>query len=148
MTWYPHVTVATVIEKDNQFLLVHEFSENQLVYNQPAGHLEPNESLQQAAIRETLEETGWEITLTGFLGISVYTSPYNQVTYVRNTFIATPQKRAENFQMEDSIKDVVWLTHEQIMERQSQLRSPIVLKVIEDYRMGRAFPLDMVNEHR
>ncbi len=74
MTWQPHVTVATIIERDGLFLLVKEWAEGQQKFNQPAGHLEPNESLQAAAIRETFEETAWKIQLTGVNGICVYTA--------------------------------------------------------------------------
>jgi 8-oxo-dGTP pyrophosphatase MutT (NUDIX family) len=85
----PHVTVATVVEQEARFLLVEEWADNRLVYNQPAGHLEASESLQQAAIRETLEETGWAVALRGIVGVSLYTAPANGVTYFRTTFAAT-----------------------------------------------------------
>ena len=73
MDWQPHITVATVIEDDGRFLFVEEFKAGRMVLNQPAGHLEANESLREAALRETLEETGWEVKLTGLLGIYLYT---------------------------------------------------------------------------
>ncbi|RZA05142.1 MAG: NUDIX domain-containing protein, partial [Moraxellaceae bacterium] len=73
MTWAPHVTVATIVERDNRFLMVYEEADGALVYNQPAGHLDPNETLQDAAIRETFEETGWTVKLTGVVGVNLYT---------------------------------------------------------------------------
>ena len=86
MSWAPHVTVATVVfrqeagDSDGKYLLVFEKSEGQMVYNQPAGHLEAGETLAEAAIRETVEETGWKIKPTGLLNITLYTSPRNGVT--------------------------------------------------------------------
>src|SRR5688572_31807102 len=74
MTWAPHVTVATIIERDDRFLMVYEEADGKKVYNQPAGHLDPNETLQEAAIRETLEETGWTVELTGVVRSEEHTS--------------------------------------------------------------------------
>lgn len=75
MSWQPHITVATIVEHEGKFLFVEEFKANQHVFNQPAGHLEPFETLRQAALRETLEETAWEVELTGVVGIYLYTAP-------------------------------------------------------------------------
>jgi 8-oxo-dGTP pyrophosphatase MutT (NUDIX family) len=79
MDWAPHVTVATVIERDGKFLLVHEYDNflGKMVYNQPAGHWDEGETLQQAAIRETLEETAWQVQLTHWLGLYTYLAPSN-----------------------------------------------------------------------
>jgi ADP-ribose pyrophosphatase YjhB (NUDIX family) len=89
MRWSPHVTVAAVVERNDRFLMVREKSETgSLVYNQPAGHLQESESLIQAVMRETLEETGWQITPTAVLSLRLYTSPANQITYLRTSFAA------------------------------------------------------------
>lgn len=90
MSWQPHITVATVVERDGKFLFVEEFKAGQHVFNQPAGHLEANETLAQAALRETLEETAWDVELTGVVGIYLYTAPSNGVTYQRICFAARP----------------------------------------------------------
>ena len=78
--WLPHVTVATVVEQGGRFLLVEERDKQtgELVFNQPAGHLEPGETLTQAALRETVEETGWDVELTAVLGVECRkgSSPY------------------------------------------------------------------------
>ena len=83
MEWKPHITVATVVEDNGRFLMVEELKGERAVLNQPAGHLDPNESLIDAAIRETLEETGYDVELTGVIGIYLYTAPSNGVTYQR-----------------------------------------------------------------
>ena len=92
MTWQPHITVATIVEDNGRFLFVEEVKNDKRVLNQPAGHLEANETLRDAAIRETLEETGWDVELTGVVGIYLYTAPSNGVTYQRVCFAAKAVK--------------------------------------------------------
>lgn len=144
MTWAPHVTVATIIERDDRFLMVYEEADGKKVYNQPAGHLDPNETLKDAAIRETQEETGWTVELTGVVGVNLYTAPGNGVTYLRTTFIATPVSHDAARTLDTGIIEAVWLTYEELLARKEQLRSPMTLQIIEEYRTGRRFPLDVV----
>ncbi|MBK8185898.1 MAG: NUDIX hydrolase [Cellvibrio sp.] len=144
MTWAPHVTVATLIERDERYLLVYEEADGRQVYNQPAGHLEPDETLTEAAIREALEETAWTIKLTGVVGVNLYTAPSNKVTYFRTTFIGEVISHDPNRPLDRGIIEAVWLTYEEILQRKDQLRSPMTLQIIEDYRAGRRFPLEVV----
>ncbi len=144
MLWAPHVTVATLIERDDRYLLVYEEADGRKVYNQPAGHLEPNETLIEAAIRETLEETAWNIRLTGVIGVNLYTAPSNNVTYFRTTFIGEAISHNADRPLDQGIIDAVWLTYEEILARKDKLRSPMTLKIIDDYRAGRRFPLAVV----
>lgn len=144
MSWAPHVTVATIIERDNRYLLVYEEADGQKVYNQPAGHLDPNETLREAALRETLEETGWTVQLTGVVGVNLYTAPSNGITYLRTTFTAEPLSHDPQRPLDTGIIDAVWLTYEDILARKDQLRSPMTLQIIDDYRSGRRFPLEVV----
>ncbi|MES3006465.1 MAG: NUDIX hydrolase [Pseudomonadota bacterium] len=143
--WAPHKTVATVVEKDGHFLIVEESIEGKVVYNQPAGHLEHAESLLEGAIRETLEETAWLVTLTGFLGLYQYTAANNGICYVRSCFIAEPLQHFPDRALDTGILRAVWMTRADLLKRQEQLRSPIVLKVIDDYLAGRHYPLDVVH---
>jgi 8-oxo-dGTP pyrophosphatase MutT (NUDIX family) len=143
----PHATVATIVEKDNKFLLVRERSQGRLVYNQPAGHIENGESILAAAIRETYEETGWHVSPKAFIGVSIYHAP-NGITYVRNTLSAAPTQHDADAPLDDGIEAAVWLSHAEIVELKAELRSPIVLKVIEDYMAGKSYPLDLLYEHR
>lgn len=140
----PHITVATVVEKDQQFLLVIEESNGKRVYNQPAGHMENGETLVNAAIRETLEETCWHVKLRGCLGISQYRAPNNGITYVRHTFAADPMGLDDSAQRDPDILDTVWLSYEEILERKSQLRSPLVLNDVERYRRGNILEMDFI----
>lgn len=143
MKFEPHVTVATVVERDGQYLLVEERAAGKLVLNQPAGHLEAGESLQQAALRETLEETGWEIELTGLLGLSLHKAPTNGVTYQRTTFVAQPV-RQQHQDFDDGIERVLWLDYETMCAKATQMRSPLVIASVERARAGICHPLDLI----
>ena len=145
--WAPHVTVACVIEKDGKYLMVEErdkFS-GEMVFNQPAGHLEDGESLVEAALRETLEETGWRVELTGVLGIALHRAPSNNNTYYRTTFVAKPLARVVDARIDPDIHAVHWLDYEEILARSARMRSPIALAVIERYRQGICYPLDLIH---
>ena len=144
--WTPHATVAVVVEDDQgRFLMVEESSSGRIVFNQPAGHVEANEKIAEAALREALEETGWQVRLDHFLGLYTYTAPANRVTYYRFCFAATALSRITDT-LDDDIIAAPWLSLEDLKTRESQLRSPLILQCIEDYRNGRRFPLDVIVE--
>ncbi|MDE2225842.1 MAG: NUDIX domain-containing protein, partial [Xanthomonadaceae bacterium] len=88
--WCPHVTVACVIVDGDRFLMVEEDIRGELRLNQPAGHLEDHESLVEAAVRETLEETGWEVVLDHFIGVQQWHSPVHNHQIVRFAFAGRP----------------------------------------------------------
>ncbi|MGN0921521.1 MAG: NUDIX hydrolase [Cellvibrio sp.] len=144
MTFAPHVTVATIVEDDGRFLMVYENADGARVFNQPAGHLEANETLREAAIRETLEETGWEVELTGAVGVHLYTAPRNQVTYCRVTFIARPIKHHPDLPLDEGIIGPQWLTIDELRQRKDELRSPMTLQIVEQYLNGARYPLDVI----
>ncbi len=142
--WHPHKTVATVVEHNARFLMVEELIKGKLVLNQPAGHLEANESLEAAAIRETLEETAWEVELTGFLGLYQQTSSVENICYIRSCFIARAIREVPGLALDTDIVQALWLTRAELEQRKEQMRSPVVLRVIDDYLRGKAYPLDVV----
>lgn len=143
MIWTPHVTVATVVVRDGRYLLVHEHTDVGLVYNQPAGHLDPGETLIAAAVRETREETGWNVAVERLLGVSLYNAP-NGLTYLRTSFAATPLEPIPGARLDKEIVAAVWLSHEEILQRRSELRSPLVLSDIERFRSGISYPLELL----
>lgn len=145
-SWPPHITVACVIEKDGKFLMVEETSGGKLVYNQPAGHLDPNETLLEAAVRETLEETGWHIKLTAVLGISRYTAQHSNIIYYRTTFIAQAIQHDASIVLDQGIEQALWLDLETLKKYPDKLRSPLVVKNIEQYLSGQSFPLSYIDE--
>lgn len=141
--WYPHVTVATVVPRGDRFLLVEEDVHGRLVLNQPAGHLDPNESLHEAAVRETLEETGWHVELTGLLGVQQWRSP-GGVDFLRFTFAAEALRHDAERRLDDGIVRALWLTRAEVADAAARLRSPMVLGDIDDWLGGRRLPLDAV----
>lgn len=142
--WYPHLVVATIIERDGRFLLVEEISDGVQVINQPAGHVERGETLVEAALRETLEETAWRVELSSITGFYQYVSPHNGITYFRCCFNGTAQVETNN-KLDKGIIATHWLSYEEIKAERNRLRSPLVLICIEDYLSGKQLPLDSVS---
>ena len=140
----PHITVATIVERAGKFLMVKENSGGRLVYNQPAGHVEVKESLLDAAIRETLEETAWRVNLENLLGIYQYTSPENGITYIRHCFIAKAIEPRTERDLDEDIAEAAWVSLEELEQRESEMRSPLVLEVIRDYLKGVSYPLSAI----
>ncbi|KAA1174963.1 NUDIX hydrolase [Marinobacter salinexigens] len=144
MTWTPHATVAVIVEdQEGRFLMVEEFSGGQVVFNQPAGHIEEDEAILDAVRRETLEETGWEIEPIHFLGMYTYKAPANGVTYFRFCYAARALRQVSS-ELDSGIIAAHWLSIEDIRALGDKLRSPLVLECIEDYRNGRCFPLEVI----
>ena len=135
----PEITVATVIEKDNRFLLVEEETEYGILLNQPAGHLEADESLAEAAVRETLEETACELIPEALVG--VYLLQYNLKNNEKVSFLRFKQDRP----LDPDILRTVWMTYEEIVACPERHRSALVLKSIDDYRKGQRMPLSVLS---
>lgn len=146
MTWQPHITVATIIEDQGRFLLVEELKGGRLVLNQPAGHLEANESLRQAALRETLEETGWDVELSGVVGIYLYTAPSNGVTYQRVCFAAKPLRHHPERGLDTDITGTCWLRHDELLAQPERWRSELVPRCIDDYLQGPLHDLAVIRD--
>lgn len=141
--WWPHVTVAAIAERDGRFLMVEEIVDGKTVYNQPAGHLEANETVIQAVIRETLEESAWHFTPTAVIGVYFYTVPENQITYQRICFAGECTWQEPNRDLDRDILQALWLTPEELNADPKKLRSPMVLRCIDDYRRNIRYPLDI-----
>jgi 8-oxo-dGTP pyrophosphatase MutT (NUDIX family) len=146
MTWHPHITVATIVEADGRFLMVEESEDGRLVLNQPAGHLEPGETLRQAAVRETLEETGWEVALSGVVGIYLYTAPSNGVTYQRVCFAATPVRHDPQRELDSGIVGAVWMARDELAAQPERWRSELIMRCIDDYLAGQPYDLAVVRD--
>jgi ADP-ribose pyrophosphatase YjhB (NUDIX family) len=146
VTWQPHITVATIVEDNGRFLFVEESKNNKLVLNQPAGHLEANETLREAAIRETLEETGCDVELTGVVGIYLYTAPSNGVTYQRVCFAAKATKHHPERELDTGIVGAPWLTRDELASQPERWRSHLVLECVDDYLAGPVHSLDVVRD--
>src|SRR5579883_559139 len=142
--WRPRVTVATVVADNERFLLVEENIRGELVLNQPAGHLEQNESLLDAALRETLEETGWTVELTGFIGAYQWNTPDASAEYLRFAFAAAPVRHDAQRRLDEGIVRTLWLTREEIAAESARHRNPMVLGNVDDWLAGKRFPLHLV----
>lgn len=143
--WTPHVTVATVVVRDGRLLLVEEAIDGRQVLNQPAGHLEPDESLAAAALRETLEETGWTVRLSAFIGTYQWTAP-DGTPFLRFAYAAEPVSHDPDRPLDDGILRALWLTPAELKADPDRLRSPLVWQVVEDYLAGQRHPLSIVKE--
>jgi 8-oxo-dGTP pyrophosphatase MutT (NUDIX family) len=142
----PAVTVATIVERDGRFLLVEEETRAGLRLNQPAGHLETGESLPAAAVRETLEETGWHVRATALVGIYRWEPPESGASYVRFSFAADARAQDAARPLDRGIVRALWLTYDEIAAMNASHRSPLVLRCIDDYRAGARWPLDLVRD--
>jgi len=147
--WAPHVTVAVVAERDGKLLLVEERIGGQLVLNQPAGHLEPDESLLDAAVRETLEETGWTVELTALIGMYQWQvpdspGPREDRQYLRVAFAAKPVAHDPARPLDTGIVRALWLSPPELLAEQNRHRSPLVWQIVADYLGGQRARLSLV----
>jgi len=143
--WAPRVTVATVVSRAGQLLLVEEEKAGRRVLNQPAGHLEPGESLLEAAVRETREETGWDVRLTAFIGSYQWTAP-DATPFLRFTFAAEPLRHHPEQALDDGIVQALWMTPAAIQSDMARLRSPLVWQAVSDWLAGQRYPLSLVRQ--
>jgi len=137
----PEITVAAVTETDGRFLVVEERIDRRLLINQPAGHVEPGETLLEAVVREVREETAWLFTASELLGVYLWRHPGTGRTTKRFAFTGAVTDYRERQPLDDGIVGTEWLTREELKGRQPQLRSPLVLRCVEDYLAGRRQPL-------
>jgi ADP-ribose pyrophosphatase YjhB (NUDIX family) len=144
--WKPHVTVAAIAEKNNKFLIVEELVDGRLVLNQPAGHLDPGESLTEAVIRETLEESAWSFEPEALVGIQLGQHSVHSRTYLRFCFCGRCEEHHASRPLDQGIKQAIWLSRDQLIDNQHKLRSPMVLGSIDDYLEGKRYSLDIL-EH-
>ena len=151
MLWKPHVTVAALIERDGKFLLVEEETDEGIRFNQPAGHLEPDESLPQAAVRETREETGWIVRPTHFIGAYQWKAPARAAEsegrhYLRFAFAADALEEIAGHRLDEGIVRALWLSPEELQAATPRHRSPLVWRTVADYLGGNRHPLSLLGQ--
>jgi 8-oxo-dGTP pyrophosphatase MutT (NUDIX family) len=149
--WQPDVTVATVVVRDGRVLCVEERVNGAVVINQPAGHLEPDESLVDAALRETLEETGWDVRLSAFIGAYQWKAPTQPDGsggrhYLRFAFAAEPIALDAARPLDEGILRAVWMTPGELQDASARHRSPLVWRAVADFLAGRRHPLDLLQQ--
>lgn len=140
----PEITVAAITENEGRFLVVEERINQRLVFNQPAGHVEQGESLLTAIVREVREETAWRFEAKSLVGVYLWRSPQSGVTTMRFAFSGTVDDHRAAQPLDHGIIATHWLSQSDLRQRERQLRSPLVLRCIEDYLGGKRQPLDFV----
>lgn len=143
--WTPRVTVAAVIERESRFLLVEEETEDGIVFNQPAGHLEAGEGLLDAVVREVREETARGFEPQGVVGVYRWRMPDSGRTYLRFCFHGGCSERRPDQRLDAGILGARWLDREELV-REGRQRSPMVLRCIDDFLAGRSFPLGLIQD--
>jgi 8-oxo-dGTP pyrophosphatase MutT (NUDIX family) len=145
MIWKPSVTVAAVVERDGRFLFVEEMIDGRKVLNQPAGHLDPGESLLAACAREVLEETAHRVTPTALVGVYRWHYAAKDVTFLRFCFCCSVDSFETGRQLDKEILAAVWLTPEELDRRFAEHRSPLVRQCVDDFLAGKRYPLAVLS---
>ena len=143
--WQPDVTVATLVVRDGRLLCVEERANGQLVINQPAGHLEPDESLVEASVRETREETGWNVRITHTVGAYQWKAETGR-HYLRFAFAAEPVDEIPGARLDEGIVRALWLTPGELQALAPRHRSPLVWRCAVDFLGGCRHPLSLVQQ--
>jgi len=131
------LTAGVVVECDGEFLIIEEYVSGSAVLTQPGGHLEAGESPEGAAERETREESGCVVRACDLLGVYLWVNPRDGQQQLRIMFVADLLERPSGVELDDGIIRVHWMTHEQVRRNTARLRTPFVLRAIEDFRAGR-----------
>lgn len=149
--WKPSVTVAAIVERDGRYLLVEEETPEGLRLNNPAGHLEPGESLVAACAREALEETAHPFTPEALVGVYMARLPQpasgGEQTFLRFAFCGTLGELVRGRALDSGIQRTVWLSPEEIRGCAERHRTPLLLRCIEDHLAGRRYPLELLSTH-
>lgn len=144
MSRTPDITVAAVTETEGRFLVVEERIDRHLVFNQPAGHVEHGETLLAAVVREVREETAWGFDPEALIGVYLWRNPVSGRSYMRFTFTGKVKDHDAAQPLDRGIIGTHWLSRDDLREREPRLRSPLVLRCIEDYLGGIRLPLNPV----
>ena len=144
--WRPSVTVAAILERDGRFLFVEEMQEGKRVLNQPAGHLDPEESLLAACAREVMEETAHRFEPTGLVGIYRWYYKPADVTFLRFCFSGSLFEFDTTRTLDKEIVALHWLTPAELKQRSAMHRSPLVQQCLDDHLAGKRFPLDVLSK--
>ncbi len=146
-SWKPNVTVAAVIEREGRFLMVEEETADGLRFNQPAGHLEEGESLIEAAVRETLEETAHRFVPEYLVGIYQWPRPQGDITYLRFAFGGAVGELVAGRALDEGIVRAVWMSVDELRASQARHRSPLILQCVDDWLAGRRYGLELLRHY-
>jgi 8-oxo-dGTP pyrophosphatase MutT (NUDIX family) len=141
--------VDCLVEKDDKYLLIQESKPGREgLYNLPGGHIDDVETIAEAAVREVEEESGYQVELTGFLG--VYQSVYleKQLNVGGPVFLA--KVIGGDARITEEHPEVRWVTRDELLELADSGRfwTTYVPRLIHDYLRRGAYPLDAVSSKR
>jgi 8-oxo-dGTP pyrophosphatase MutT (NUDIX family) len=145
MTWRPDLTVAAIVQRDDRFLVVEERIQGRIVLNQPAGHVEDGESIVAAAVRETLEETAWHFTPRHLLGLYLWRNPASGASILRVAVTGDVGAHDTGRVLDEGIIAAHWMTRAALLSRPARLRSPLVMRCIDDFLAGTRHSLAALN---
>ncbi|MDN5862222.1 MAG: NUDIX hydrolase [Salinisphaera sp.] len=140
----PELTVAAIVERNGRFLMVEETVGGRLVLNQPAGHVEPGETPLAAVVRETREETAWRLHPSHLVGVYLWPVPNASTHILRLVFCGHVDDHDEHQTLDDGIHSTHWLDYRGLTAQGRKLRSPLVLRGLDDYLGGRRLPLSAI----
>lgn len=141
MTWRPDLAAAAIVQRDDRFLVVEERIRGVHVFNQPAGHVDDGESIIDAAVRETLEETGWQLLPRYLLGTYLWRNPANGQSILRVAIVGDVTNHDPHRLLDQPIVAAHWMSREQLLAQPQRLRSPLVMRCIDDYLAGQRHEL-------
>ena len=144
MSWVPHITVASIIKKNNEYLFVEEYINDKKVLNQPAGHLEEHETLEEGCIRETLEETAYDVEVDYLVGIYQERKKNSLDMWLRFCFKCNILEEHVDRSLDKNILRKLWLPKKELTSSNFLYRSNMVLKCIEDYENGVKYPKEIL----
>ena len=134
------LTVAAIVERNGRFLMIEERSSGRIVITQPGGHIEPGESPEQAMVREVLEESGCHVSATGLLGVYLWVHPQTGQQYLKVIYEAELLSHDPTLDLDEGIRAMHWYSADDIRARHRDLRTPVVLRCIDDYLAGHRQP--------
>ncbi len=134
------LTVSAVVECDGRFLIVEERASGVVVMNHPGGHIEAEESPEQAVVREAIEETGCTISVGDLLGVYLWIHPQTRQQYLRIAYVGNYVDHDDTRSLDDGVYAVHWLTPADLQRHMHRLRSPVVMRCVEDYLAGQRQP--------
>ncbi len=139
------LTVAAVVPRDGRYLIVEERASGVVVVTQPGGHIEANESPEQAVVRETLEETACHVEVDGLLGVYLWIHPQTRQQFLRIVYVARFLSEDNSLPLDDGVHAVHWYSLDDLRRRRQSLRSPVVIRCIDDYLTGMRKPQSLLS---
>lgn len=139
------ITVAACVREGERFLFIEEQANNALVISQPAGRWEPGESLIDAVVRETWEESAYRFVPEAISGVHFWYNQPRQRVVVRVNFTGHVTDHDPQQPLDDGIERSLWLSRAQLLAMPGRLRSPLVLRAVDDHLAGHRYPLELVD---